>query len=500
MPLSGTGTLPGPSRGIWLAWLAGAILFLVLATANAAGYRYGGGDQAFYIPAISQHFNPALFPRDTSLIGPQARLTVVDELFAVAIRVTGLSLPTLFLVGYLTSMALLYAALVVLGHALFGNRWATAALVLAYTLRHRIMKTGANTLEGYFHPRMLTFALGAFALYAVLRRRTLIAWLLIAIGAVLHPTTAAFFVLWIGVALWVNEPRQRRALLIAAAAAAVAGLVLLARGSISLAPMDQAWIDTLTDKDYVFPTTDWSIATWLVNMLYPAVIAAVFLLRRRAGVARGGEAGIVIGCLVLVVIFLASWPLLLMRSTFAVQLQLSRVFWMADFFATVYIAWLLVERSRIRPQVVVIALALIALVRGWHILHVEHTGRPFFEITLRDDEWTDIGRWIQTHTPPNAYLFADPGHAWRFGSSLRVSAQRDVFLDDVKDVAIGMYDRRAAMGVAERRAAMGSWYGITLERIQALAARYDLDYYVTDQTLPLTEVYRNARFHLYRLR
>ena len=34
---------------------AGLFIFLVLATANSGGYRYGVSDQAYYLPAISQH-------------------------------------------------------------------------------------------------------------------------------------------------------------------------------------------------------------------------------------------------------------------------------------------------------------------------------------------------------------------------------------------------------------------------------------------------------------
>jgi len=35
---------------------------------NSAGYRYGASDQAFYIPAIVRHLEPADFPRDAPLI------------------------------------------------------------------------------------------------------------------------------------------------------------------------------------------------------------------------------------------------------------------------------------------------------------------------------------------------------------------------------------------------------------------------------------------------
>ena len=48
--------------------------------------------------------------------------------------------------------------------------------------------------------------------------------------------------------------------------------------------MDEAWAATLADKDYVFPTA-WAAGTWLLNLLYPVVIAGSFLDAARRGVA-----------------------------------------------------------------------------------------------------------------------------------------------------------------------------------------------------------------------
>jgi hypothetical protein len=421
--------------------------------------------------------------------------------------VTHLSLPAVFFAAYAITLVLLYAALVALGRQFYASPWTTAALVAAYSLRHRIAKTGANTLEGYFHPRLLALALGALALHAVLERRAARAWVLIAAGALLHPTTALFFAVWVGVALAVNEPRQRRTLFLVTAAAIAAGAALLMRGTVTLAPMDPAWTATLADKDYIFPT-EWTIGTWALNLIYPIVIAGAFLWRRRTGLARPGEAGLVIGCLTLVATFLAAWPLLMLHSTLAVQLQLSRMFWMADLLATIYAVWLVAEApvssaggrvSARRAQIVMAVVVIAAVARGWTTLRRDHAGRPLVEIGLPDDEWTDVGRWVREHTPERAHLMADPGHAWRFGTSLRVSAERDVFLEDVKDVAIGMSDRAVATRNAERRAAIGNFSALTVPQLEALAARYDLQYLVTDQALPLPEVYRNARFRVYRL-
>ena len=51
-----------------MAIAAGGALFCLLAILNSGGYRYGIGDQAFYLPAVVQHLNPALFPRDRALL------------------------------------------------------------------------------------------------------------------------------------------------------------------------------------------------------------------------------------------------------------------------------------------------------------------------------------------------------------------------------------------------------------------------------------------------
>ena len=46
------------------------LVFALLATANSGGYRYGVGDQAFYIPATELRLTPDAFPRDRALIAP----------------------------------------------------------------------------------------------------------------------------------------------------------------------------------------------------------------------------------------------------------------------------------------------------------------------------------------------------------------------------------------------------------------------------------------------
>src|SRR5262249_4423677 len=143
-----------------LKYAVWTVAFVWLATMNSAGYRYAASDQAFYIPAIERHLEPADFPRDAPLIDGQARMVLVDEALAAVVGIPGISLQTLFLALYWLTLALLFVALIRLGRVLYRSEWAVIALTGALTLRHAIAKTAANTLEGYFHPRVLVFALG----------------------------------------------------------------------------------------------------------------------------------------------------------------------------------------------------------------------------------------------------------------------------------------------------------------------------------------------------
>jgi hypothetical protein len=81
-----------------------------------------------------------------------------------------------------------------------------------------------------------------------------------------------------------------------------------------------------------------------------------------------------------------------------------------------------------------------------------------------------------------------------------VGAERDVLLEDVKDSAIAMYNRDLAVRVVERRRALVDFPTLTAEGARALAARYDLNLLVTETTLDLPEVYRNAQFRIYALK
>ena len=483
----------------------GAFAFCLLAILNCGGYRYGIGDQAFYIPAILQHLDPSLFPRDRLLLHAQDGFMLYDDAMAAAVRVSGCSLPTLFLGAYLGGLVLLFGGIVLLGRSWYRSWWAVAALALVLTLRHRIVQTGVNTLEGSLHPRMLAFALGIWALAIFVRGGGLWALALALAAGALHPTTALWFALWIGVGLIVSEPRLRRPLLALGLIGAGAAVWVIWKGPLRghLVTMDPQWVSVLTAKDYVFPS-DWGPSFWLVNLGYLAVVLAAYWYRRSQGEQFPREAGVVCGAAALVAVFLAAWPLAAARVAFVVQLQASRVFWMLDLLATVYIVWLAVAATRsglaggtVRRGVVV-AIAIVAAARGGYVMRTERPDASVVRVGLPEDAWADVMAWT-ARTPASTHVLVDPGHAWKYGSSVRVAGQRDVYLEEVKDVSIAMYSRDVAVRVSQRIQDLGDFARITPEKARSLAIHYDLDYLISDRRMALPIVYRNSRFWVYAL-
>jgi hypothetical protein len=483
------------------ALAAGAFAFCLVAILNCGGYRYGIGDQAFYIPAVVQHLNPDLFPRDRAILHAQDRFMLYDDAIAAFVRATGVSVHAVFFAAYLTGLGLLFGALVAIGRVMYGTWLGVAMLAALMTLRHRITQTGANSLESYFQPRMLAFALGAWAIATYLRGRIAPSLALVGFAFAIHPTTAMWFAIWIGVAVLVSERAWRAPLEAIAAAGAGAALWAVTLGPLRghLTRMDPLWASAMAGKDYIFPS-DWNASFWLVNLSCLAVAFAVYWLRRRRGVAIPREIGLLAGGTALVVVFLISWPLMIAGVALALQLQTSRVFWMLDFLAAMYLAWLFAEAPRsLTVRRVAVAVAVVAAIgRGVFVWGSEHAGNPIARIGFPQDNWTDVMQWI-SRTPPDTHVLADAGHAWKYGSSVRVAGERDVYLEEVKDLALALYSRDVAVEALRRIADVRDFDSFTPEQLQALAARYDLDYLVIDRDVDLPVVYRNDQFRVYSL-
>jgi hypothetical protein len=493
---------------IWLVALA--LGFGVLATANSGGYRYGVSDQAFYAVAIAERADPSLFPLDKPLLVAQSRLWLGDDLLGGIARLADVDLPTLFLLLYALTLAVLCTSAIGFMRALGASSWSAAGFVLLLTLKHQITKTGANTLEGYMHPRILAFAFGLGALACLLRRRRGAAFALVAIAAVLHTTTA----LWFGIAaaaaciVDIAAVDARRRLTWPVAGAIGAASIAAAVWAVSVGPlagrlvtMDAAWLRVIDTKDYLFPDR-WPWYAWAINFAYPVLIVLTYRARLRRGIAAPAEGAVVAGLLCLVAIFAVAVPLTAWRVALAVQMQVNRVFWLLDVVAIAYGAWWLldarVRSSSLRPAAIG-ALLTISAARGFYVVAVE-AGRPLLDVRP-DSDWSATLSWIGAQ-PGRWHVLADPEHAWKHGLSVRVGAHRDTLLESSKDSAIAIYDRAIAMRVADRGAALDGFDRFTASEFRAIAARYDADVLVIerDPPLDLPVLHRQGPFTVYDLR
>lgn len=475
-------------------WTAGALAFLLLATANAGGYRYGASDQAFYIPAIRKAMDPALFPRDASMLAAQGHVILWDGIVAFISTAAHVPLPWVFAILYCGALVALYAGTRLVARAAGLGAWGTIALLAMLTLRHRIAKTGVNTLEGYLHPRMIAFGLGVLAIAAFMRRRPGWASVSLMVAAAVHPTTAVWFAMLIGAAAFVAWPGWRVPLGAIAIAGGLATIWAIAAGPLAARAvvMDAAWLSAIAGKDYLFPH-EWPAYAWVFNLL-PAAIAALALARARDLTPE--LRGLLAGALALTAFFLVTLPFVALRYALAVQMQIPRVFWLVELVAFVVIARSLSHRRW--AAAVAAALVVVSVARGATVLFGEKGG-ILARLDFPADDWTAAMRWLRSQ-PAGVHVIADPGHAWRYGSSVRVTAERDVFHEDVKDAALAMYDRDVAIRVVERRALTTDFSAKTSDELTALAREYDLDYLVSDERLDLPVVYENTTFRIYGLR
>ena len=499
---------PLPPSPIPLLCLVGFPIFLVLATANGAGYRYGVSDGAAYVPAVMLAENAAAFPRDAPLIRTQGQFFVVDELLALVGRVTGASVESRFFAAYLVAIALVWTGVVLIGSSVYGRDWPsvtglwlTIALAAVVTLRHHIPRTSTNSLEPYFHPRLLAFGLGIIAVAAFLRNRNAVAVALVGLAAICHGTTAFWFAVVIGAALMVVDRRWRVPGLVGGAAALAMLIWATTAGPLRMAAssMDAVWIDALGGRNFIF-ANEWPLWAWGANLGLLGAVWVAHAVRLRRGTATVRDAGLVWGATALVVLFLVTLPLVAAHVALAVQFQFSRVFWVVDFLAAVYLIAAAGESLR-RTHLKTLAAVLLAVsaARATYIMWSEHAERRLFQASLVSSPWLDAMHWIAGQ-PLNVHVVAAPDHAFKYGVSVRVAACRDVLLEDDKDSAVAMYSRPIAERVVERRKALADFSSLTAASALQLGTRFGVDYLVTEAALPLREVYRNTQFRIYALK
>ena len=213
---------------------------------------------------------------------------------------------------------------------------------------------------------MLAFAICLLAVGAVLRRQTWLAIALVGVSAVVHVTTALWFSVMIGVALAWLDVRLRRVAITLTAVALIASAWIFTVGPLRTR-MDDVWLQAVASKDSLF-ATDWPLWAWVANLALLAVLWFAHRRRTTRGDATAEERALVWGATALVALFLVTLPLVHAHIAFVVQLQISRIFWLVDIVATIYLLSLVRDAKVMRAVAVsVIAVSVArAAVRDAH--------------------------------------------------------------------------------------------------------------------------------------
>jgi len=268
----------------------------------------------------------------------------------------------------------------------------------------------------------------------------------------------------------------------------------------ALTTMDETWLQAVASKDSLFPT-QWPVWAWAANLAFPGLLVWAHSTRARRGQAAAEDRALAWGAAALVGLFLVTLPLVAGGVSLAVQFQISRVFWLVELLALVYVIGAICDApgTNIRAVITAAVLIVFATGRGLYVMLVERPERPLFEARLPVSPWEDAMAWLRRQSPA-IHVLADPGHGWKYGTSVRVSAERDVLLEEVKDSALAIYSRDVAARVVERTEAIGDFASLTPDRARELARRYDLDFLVTEADMALPIAYRNQQFRIYTLR
>ena len=230
---------------------------------------------------------------------------------------------------------------------------------------------------------MLAFGVGLLAVAAFVHRRHWLAVVLTVAAAAVHNTTGLWFAVLIGAAIVVLEPAWRRVGVPAAVVGvAVAAWALLAgplRGR--LVVMDEPVAAGRGVEGFALRQRVAAVGLGDQPGHAGRAVGGAPVARRAQAAPAPKNAALAWGATALVALFLVTLPAVAARVAFPVQLQISRVFWLVDFVATVCLVGAIADWPRLvrlgRPALA-LCLAALAAGRGAYILFVEHPERPLF--------------------------------------------------------------------------------------------------------------------------
>jgi len=162
-------------------------------------YTYPMGDHDYYMPMLKNLIDPSFFPHDYLHDQLPQYPSVLWPLMAGIIQLTGAEIPTIFFILYTSSIFSTYAVTYLLAMSLFANRQ-VAFLSVFFLLFTQLHFADVSLLENGLVFRTLALPFILFGFYAFFEKRFVLAYVLTAIGLVIHPLSGIFSIAMMGLA------------------------------------------------------------------------------------------------------------------------------------------------------------------------------------------------------------------------------------------------------------------------------------------------------------
>jgi len=420
------------------------LLGLTVLAMLVQGYHPGLEDDAYYLAAIKNNLNPALFPHDADFFRVLFQATAFDKLIALSIRWTHVPLAWGLFFWQCAAIFLMLWGCLRIAQRCFDQeqeqeQWAAVAMVAAL-LTLPVGGTGLSLSDQHLHPRALATALILAAIVAVIDGRRVLAGVLLLAAFPLHLNMTPFGVSYCVFLAWNPKKAEHHS------AAALATLLIPLGWMFE--PASDAWRQAEATRDFYF-LTRWHWYEWL-GVVGPLALLWWFralALGRRSTVvapARATVMGWMAERMVYFGLFQLAVALILMLPP---PLERFRSLEPMRFLHLVYLLFVLLSggllaRYFLKRNVLRWLLLFVPLSAGMFYAQRQlYPGTVHLELPGRasGNDWVEAFHWISHNTPVNSEFALDPQYMEMPGEDyhgFRALAERSVLADALKDPCI----------------------------------------------------------------
>ncbi|PYX47555.1 MAG: hypothetical protein DMG79_13630 [Acidobacteria bacterium] len=462
------------------------------------GYHPGLEDDAYYLAAIKNNLNPALFPHDADFFKVLFQATAFDKLIALSVRWTHIPLAWGLLLWQCAATFLVLWGCWRIARRCFDKeyeQWAAVALVAAL-LTLPVSGSGLSLTDQHLHPRALATALILAAIVAVLDGKRVLAGLLLLAAFPLHLNMTPFGVSYCFFLMFnpMLNPKKSDHPQVAA---------LIPLGWL-FEPSSDAWRQAEATRQFYF-LLHWHWYEWL-GIVGPLAFLWWFrslaLGRRSIVMARVAERMVYFGVFQFAVALILMLPPRFERLRSLEPMRFLHLVYMLF----VLLSGGLLARYILKRSVIRWLLLFVPLCAGMFYaqrqlypdtVHLELPGRS------SGNDWVEAFHWISQNTPVDSEFALDPQYMAMPGEDyhgFRALAERSVLADAIKDPCIVV--RVPSLGPRWLRElhAQAGWRNFQKADFERLKSQMGVDWVVVPKPVQgLTCPHKNARVSVCRI-